>query len=632
MRRILGWALLTLAFIGGTADAAVRAWLDNNHIGAGDTVQLTLQRDGETSAQPDLSPLKQDFDVISVGSSSNVQIVNGAVSSQTQAEVILSPKHAGQLTVPAITWGGQTSAPLSLSVGAATPGAAGTAGAGAGPAAGSPVFIETTVDIKSPYVQAAVNVTVRIYTTEQLVQASLEFPTDPDVLVQQVGGDTHGTVVKNGQQYDLVERHYVFFPQRSGALHIPGAVLAGQVPVRVRQDQFSDDPFANFFGAGGMSASMKPIRVHGDPIDLDVRPRPAASGSGAWLPAQGVSVSAAWHPTPASVHAGDPITVDLHIQADGLTAAQLPDLSSLLALPPGLKAYPDQAKLNNAAQGDLVTGSRDQSVALIADHPGRYVLPALHLSWWDTKADQQRVVDLPAQTLEVLPAPASAQTAASNPPVAGAAANAVPASATSPSAAAAAASWRELLRGDGRWIWVSAGLALLWLATMVAWWLSRRKPRAPAAAGGQPDVAAPAVAPSAAPQTGFSASRTGAPPAAAAAAREETAPAPAEPRAGASKARAKFQEACRGNDAAAARRWLLAWAGAAWPEAPPAGLGAFAKRCTDAALVAALADLERACYAGAEWRGESLASMLKELPKTPTHAGPRTPPIAPLYR
>ena len=619
MRRILGWTLVTLALLGGTADAAVRAWLDNNHIGAGDTVQLTLQRDGQTSAQPDLAPLKQDFDVISVGSSSNVQIVNGAVSSQTQAEVTLSPKHAGQLTVPAITWGGQASAPLTLSVGAATPGAAGTAGAGAGPAAGSPVFIETTVDTKSPYVQAAVDVTVRIYTTEQLYQASLEFPTDPDVLVQQVGGDTHGSVVKNGQQYDLVERHYVIFPQRSGALHIPGAVLAGQVPVRVRQDQFSDDPFANFFGAGGMSAGMKPIRVHGDPINLDVRPRPVASGNGPWLPAQGVRLSAAWHPTPASVHAGDPVTVDLHIEADGLTAAQLPDLSALLALPPGLKAYPDQAKLNNAAQGDLVTGSRDQSVALIADHPGRYVLPALHLSWWDTKADQPRNVDLPAETLDVLPAPASAQPAAASSPPAGAAANALPASAAPPPAAAT--SWRDLLRGDGRWIGVSAGLALLWLATMAAWWLSRRKPRAPETAAAPPAVAAPAVAPSAAPHTGLGPSRAGAPPAAS-----------GEPRAGAAKARAKFQEACRSNDAARARRWLLAWAASAWPDAPPTGLGAFAKRCTDTALIGALAELERACYAGGEWRGESLASMLKELPKSASPTGPRTPPIAPLYR
>ncbi|MDE2347503.1 MAG: protein BatD, partial [Gammaproteobacteria bacterium] len=423
MRRVLAWSMLALALVGGTAGAAVRAWLDTNHVGAGDTVQLTLQRDGQTSSQPDLEPLKQDFDVISVGSSSNVQIVNGTVSSQTQAQIVLSPKRAGQLTVPAITWGGETSAPLALNVGAATPGAAGVAGAGGstGPAAGSPVFVETQVATKSPYVQAAVDVTVRIYTTEQLYQASLEFPPDSDVLVQQVGGDSHGTVVKNGQQYDLVERHYVLFPQRSGALHIPGAVLAGQVPVRIRQDQFSDDPFANFFGAGGMSAGTKPIRVQGDAIDLDVRPRPAESGSGPWLPAQGLSVSGAWHPMPLSVHAGDPVTVDLHIQAEGLTAAQLPDLSASLALPPGLKAYPDQAKLHNAAQGDLVTGSRDQSVALIADRPGHYVVPAVHLAWWDTKADQQRFADLPAQTLEVLAAPVSA-TAANPPPAAGAAA------------------------------------------------------------------------------------------------------------------------------------------------------------------------------------------------------------------
>ncbi|MDE1922037.1 MAG: hypothetical protein KGI55_01315 [Gammaproteobacteria bacterium] len=172
---------------------------------------------------------------------------------------------------------------------------------------------------------------------------------------------------------------------------------------------------------------------------------------------------------------------------------------------------------------------------------------------------------------------------------------------------------------------MSAALALLWLATLAAWLLSRRKPRAPDAAAAAPAVTA--SAPSEPP-----AGRTGAPPPVSLRAGGTDAPPVGEPRPSASKARAKFHDACRHHDAAAARRWLLAWLGAAWPEAPPTGLGAFAKQCADAALGAALSDLERACYAGGPWSGENLAVLLKDLPKMPSHGGPQAPPIAPLYR
>lgn len=614
MRRLFSFGLMLLCLIGGAAQAAVRASLDNDRIGTGDTVQLTLARDGQTDASPDLAPLKQDFDVLSVGRSSNVQIINGSLSSSVEAQIVLSPKHSGQLTVPAISWGGEISQPLTLTVSDAAGGTSSTSSA-----TGASVFVSTKVDDQNPYVQGAVDVTVRVYTAEQLYQASLDFPSGNDVLVQQVGSDQNSNTEKNGRQYQVIERHYVLFPQHSGQIRLPGAVLAGQVPVRIRDDSSGNDPFADLLGAANGMAGTKPIRVHGDPIVLDVRPRPAASGSGPWLPAQGVSLSAQWHPQSMQVHAGDPITLELRLQADGLTAAQLPDLSTMLALPQGLKAYPDQAKLKNDAQDDLVLGSRDQNLALIADRPGRYVLPALHLSWWDTKADQARDVEVPAQTLDILPAAGGA--AASAPTVAAAAAARATGGAEPPASAPAPIEsiWRQLRNADRPWILVSVGLGLLWIVTMLGWWISRRRPPRETAA---PTASAPVPA--------------SAPP------RPETAPARSAPAAPASVvptakpvdaagARKKFHEACGRHDAPAARHRLLAWIAAAWPEPAPAGLSAFARKLSNPAQIEALAELERACYAGADWNGENLASLFKDLPRAPAAAGARDSGIAPLY-
>ena len=279
MRRMT-LAVMAMILLSGAVRAAVQASLDSNEVAAGDSVQLTLQHEGQTGEQPDLSPLQQDFDVLSTSRSNSVQIVNGSMSSQVRVQVMLSPKHAGRLVVPPITWGGEHTGALTVVVaagGGSNPSSGAGAGAGAGGGAASDhVFVETTVEPKDPYVQAAVSLTLRIYADVQLLQGSLEFQGNSDVLVQQLGSDQNLTLVKNGEAYDVVERHYLLFPQRSGEVNLPGAVLAGQIPVRVRSNRYGNDPLADLFGqAAGMVAGVKPIKVHGDPIVLHAAKRPA---------------------------------------------------------------------------------------------------------------------------------------------------------------------------------------------------------------------------------------------------------------------------------------------------------------------------------------------------------------------
>jgi BatD DUF11 like domain len=552
-----------------SALGAVTATLDSNQVGAGEPVRLVLQYEGQTREQPDLAPLQQDFDILSTSRSNNMQIINGSVSSHTETQIVMAPKRAGQILVPQITWAGEVSNPLTLIVSAK------------GTAQSDNVFLETIVDQKELYVQAAVNVTVRVYAGEQLLQATLEFAGNGDVLAQQVGPDRNRTLEKNGRQYDVVERHYVLFPQKSGELRLPGPQLAGQVVVRTRPDRLTTDPFADLFGAaGGLAGGAKPIRVHGDDVTLRVNARPSGIDERYWLPAQKVTLTDNWHPDNAEVHVGDPITRDLHLRAEGLTAAQLPDLAALVTLPAGIKAYPDQAKLDNAAVGDVVIGKRDQSVAIIADQPGKFELAPLRLAWWDTQANRPREITLPGRTVTILPAAGGAATVTSAPALSPDAANRR--SATAP--AGPAGSRSGALRDP--WLWISLAFALLWLGTMLAWILSRRAPRR----------TAPLSAP---------------------------------------KARAQFRAACRRNDASGARGALLAWAATAWPESTPRSLAALAKRLADDRINALLLELGRSLYRGASWDGAALATAISELPpRSDASRGGKSEGggLAPLYR
>lgn len=561
-----------------SAWAAITAQLDQDQVAAGETVQLTLQHDGQTDSQPDLAPLKQDFNIIGQSSGSSIQIINGKMKAQVQISLALSPKRAGKLQVPALQWDGQSSQALALSVG-------GNGGNGAqslpSPSAGH-VFLSSTLDAKNPYVQAAIPLTVRLYSDQPLYQASLDLQPGKDVLIQQLGQDKQVNETRDGKTYQVVERHYLLFAQRSGRIELDGAVLNAQV-----QDTRSGPFFGNVFGGNpfaGMMGSTRPIRIQGDQIALTVRPRPGSDKGHDWLPAQNVTLSETWQPDRGEIHAGDPLTRHLQLTATGLTAAQLPDLSQLLQLPAGLKAYPDQAKLVNDAQGNTVAGSRTQDIAIVASQPGHYEIPALHLYWWDTGSDVQKVLDLPARALDVLPG-AGGVAISTTPDDTGntTALNKQPEEKVAQPAAIASS--------DTRWKGISLALFLLWMGTMFAWWRGRRqKPVKPVSTETREAVIVP------------------------------------PDKAAASQA---FRQACRDNDAQAARRHLLDWARAIWPQDAPAGLNALAQRLDDDTLKPLLSQLDRACYAGGSWQGGELRDRLKSLPVKPAPA--LSPKLASLY-
>jgi len=547
---LISFALLACVLSLPVLAATVSASLDRDQAAPGETVQLTLRHEGRGGGDPDLAPLNKDFDVLDRSSSSSIQLVNGDLSSQRLLQLTLAPKHSGALQVPPLSWDGQQTAALTLNVSDQPSGdQAAAAGAGA-----PHVFLSVTLDQQQPYVQGAVVLTVQVHTDERLYQAALDLPGNGDVLVQQLPGqDRQTSETRNGRSYEVIERKYLLQPQRSGALSLDGPVLDGHVVD---------------LSGGGIFQNTRPLRVHGDPIKLEVRPRPAAASGRDWLPATKLTLEEAWRPDNTSVHAGEPLTLHLRLRAEGMTAAQLPDLGAELSLPEGLKAYPDQAKLDTALQGGAIVGSREQDIALIASSPGHYQLPALHLSWWDTKQEVQREVVLPERTLDILPATGGAAAAPPAPVPATPAASEDLAPAAPPRRATGfPASWP--------WPWISLALGLLWLLTMAAWWLQRRR----AARVPLPLAAAPGAA---APETG--------------------------------NARQAFRQACADNDPQAARRGLLAWARGSWPQNPPAGLNALSLYLDDPRLTGLLQQLDRACYSGGSWQGGELARALSALP------------------
>lgn len=557
-RRVAALLTVILCAVLPRAYASVSAMLSNTQIASGSTVQLTLTYDGLTTSEPNLAPLRKNFDILGTSASTSVQFGTGGSAERSEVILTLAPKRTGRVTIPPLAWDGEHSAPLTLTV--SSGGVGGTSSAGAA----APVFIVSRTAPAEPYVQAQVRLTVQIYTDEHLEHANLEFSGNSAVLVKHVGADQYGTVVRNGHVYRVITRRFVLFALHSGRISLPGPVLDAEVAAHAQRSPWSSTPFGGFFGS--LMQALRPIEVHGDPIVLSVRPRPAGASGRDWLPAQSLTLSAHWSPRTLQAQVGDPLTLELDLKAAGLTAAQLPDLAHRLRPPAGLSRYPDQAQLQDVPEGEGIRGNRKQTIAFIADRPGHYVLPALTIHWWNTRTHRLESASLPAQTLNITAAaggsPATAAAAAVPP------APAATAPPPAPLAPPAAGSTRRSF-----WPALAAALALLWAATAGAWlWSRRRRSRAPA-----PRPLPPATRPDAGTE------------------------------------RTAFHMACTRSDAPAARRHLLGWMSAAW-NVPATSLNPLFVSSRDPHLETLLRELERACYGGGNWRGLALAQALRELP------------------
>ena len=544
-----------------TAHAVVTATLNRNAVSSGETIQLRIQRDGSADGQPDISPLRKDFDVLGSSSGSNVQIINGKMSTQTQITFLLSPKHDGKIQIPPLQWGNEQSAAIELIVG-------GNGGAtqqgNAHPDSDSDhVYLTTTFDKIQPYVQAAVVLTLRLYTDQGLHQAALDFPTSSDVIIKQLGKDLQLNETRNGRNYQVIERKYLLFPQRSGKLSLDGPVLNAQV-----MDRNGNDPFDSLFRQmpfGGMLNSTRPIRVRAKSIELNVLPRPAGMNSTSWLPAQKVALDETTPQEKMTLHVGEPMTRHLKISALGLTGAQLPDPSTLLNMPEGLKAYPDQATLTDTPQSNSVLGIREQNIAMIANRPGHYELPPIRLNWWDTLRNERREITLPSRIVEVLPATGTSSTTR----IPSAIEPAILADQTNPDSVT---TQTTRAGNNPAWMWLSLTLGLLWVSTLAAWWYSIQH------------------------KTKFQPSKNDA---------KKT-----PSRIHESTEIKAINRACSENDPHAARQHLLKWASKFWPDNPPHGLNELSRYFDDDAFIDALRQLDKACYSSSLWRGENLAQSL----------------------
>lgn len=433
------WALVALSLFSGQVVAAARAFLDRDSIGLGETVTLNIEVDGIGSGEPDLSALGNNFRVLGSSSNTQVSLVNGQQSARTLWGVVLEPLQEGVLGIPALSVRGESTQPLTLTVRTVA----------AGASAQGEVFIEVESTSASPYVQQQLIYSIRLFYAVTLLDGQLDDPRAENAEIRRIGSDATYQSERNGRRYNVIERRYAITPQRSGALTLPAPRFRGRA--------LSDA------GRGRMFDPGRTVSAQGEALELDVRPAPATAAT-PWLPSQSLQYTAQVSSASSPAKVGEPITLTLRVQAQGLAAEQLPEL--ILPDIEGAEIYPDQESSQTRENAGWVVGERIRRFAIVPMQPGALQIPALNMGWWDVVADQAAKAEIAAQTLSVV----GVDGQVARPPTVTAAQNSQESQGESGGELATSTS-------ASPWLWVSSVLAVLWLSTLGwVWRLQRHSP------------------------------------------------------------------------------------------------------------------------------------------------------------
>lgn len=556
--------LLCLGLFSLVAQAEVSISIEPDPPREGDSFRIAFSVAGDVDEEPDFKPLEPLLEILGRNQQTSLSLINGKYTRQSTWILEVLPKAPGPIDLPPLTFGSERSSPRRIE----------PAGSTAGNGQDEGLFLEAEATPRNPYVQQEVLYTVRLWRRYELSNASLSEPRlDTDAMVRPLGEDRQYVDERDGQRYEVVERRYLVYPQKSGPATIAPVTVTAQVLERA----------ASLFEMFGRA--IKTRRVSSPPVKLEVRPVPAAFPADAhWLPASQLRLNEVWSPDTPHIRTGEPLTRTLSLWAKGLTSGQLP------AVPvpemTDVKVYPDEAQLQDTPRDARMTAIRQQKVAFVPARTGALDVPEVRLPWWNTDTDRLEYAQLPARSVTVeadplaTPAPPPAREVAAAP-----AAKASPAAVTPPPA-----DWRTW----PGWPAVSAVLGLALLVCLSALWQLRQAAHRDAAESAEPGTA---------------------------------------PAAGPHILRERVIAACASGDPEACRIALLAWAVAEWPARAPRSLGALAELMGES-MRAGLRDLEASLYdrQARQFTGASLATAFKAWRRADTRAVRRDETLPALFK
>ena len=259
---------------------------------------------------------------------------------------------------------------------------------------GSDLFIKVSANKKRVHEQEPILLTYKVYTLVGLTSLRGDMPDLKSFYTQEVDlpqQKSFSVETFNGRPYKTTTwSQYVMFPQMTGKLEIPSITFEGIV---VQQNR-NIDPFEAFFNGGSGYVEMKKkIVAPGIEIQVDPLPERPANFSG------GVgkfNISAQFDKT--ETKANDPISLRVIVSGSGnLKLIKQP----VINIPKDFDKYDPKITDKTKLTANGIEGSMIYDILLVPRHQGKYEIPPVEFTYFDTSANAYKTIKSEAFTLDV---------------------------------------------------------------------------------------------------------------------------------------------------------------------------------------------------------------------------------------
>lgn len=377
-------------------------------------VVYTVNAEGSNFRGPDF----KGFSLLSgpnASSSSNIQIINGQVSSTftySYTYFLLADKEGSfQVGSAQITIAGKEyqTRPFQVKVvQGQQPKAAAPSGQGgnqpqSGSVSSEDVFFRVSADKANPYQGQQVILVYRIYTRLQInlpggmQQPPLQGFWMEDLLKDEKAFPQSRETV-NGQEYVVVEyKRLAVYPQRSGRIVIEPFEI--QVNARVHSRSRTGDPFFDQFFGGSFfnSFSNVPITIKTNSLTLDVKALP---GSGRPLDFNGAVGQYTFQAeaSPVELKTNDAITLRYTIKGSG----NLKMIDKMpITFPSDFETYDPKVLDNISTSRAGMSGSRTFEYLAIPRAPGKHIVKPVIFHFFNPETGQYQSISSPEFSFNV---------------------------------------------------------------------------------------------------------------------------------------------------------------------------------------------------------------------------------------